>query len=576
MNAMPQQWIVANDDPFKIRMTLNADSDWRPAIASCRLSGKNYFATLNQLSGSYEFDLPGMIEDAEAHFVVGDFRCSSLVVPLTRPELTELNKEVELPSYLGYPRPIRDDARSGTLYLLPSSTLRLSGRANRKLSEVTLLHSSSTQTATPESHPVIESDRFHSEWWQVNEAEEIQLAWRDEYELENASNRQLKIRMVQDKLPQVRCQGLSQIAVWLASDTLKFEVSAEDDFGIANLGLQWRFLEPTNSTLSGNDPEKNSESALEQSADMQFGERVIATGAPELKKLSAQATFNCAAEKLTPRALELRVFAEDYRGLSGRTYSVPYVIRFMSAAEHADWIATQLRQWKGKLDGTHDNELQLLDENRELRQTLASDGTDAAGVKQKLSQQALDERGSADKLQRTIEEGRGLLEQALRNEELRSQQVESWASALERLNKIAQASMPSVADKLDQASRVASEEAKAEQQKNPPPSTSSSLNSPSSNSPSSDSQNAAESGSASLSQLEKSMDRVDEQAGAGSENKVNSNSGGGPSIPETLLGPGQRSKDEKQRHLLNQINEIPRIHHHPKSCSNNRSKSRCG
>ncbi|MCU0721898.1 MAG: hypothetical protein MUC83_19460 [Pirellula sp.] len=499
--SLPDQSIRASGEPFSIHVTLDAESDWKPATASCRIEGRTYQAKLDSETNRYEFELPGLLEDSQAQFSIGDCIARTMIVPRNRPELSELNAQVELPSYLNYPQPILTDARSGTLYLLPDSLLQLNGRANRELSEVHLAKSSESETTAMANRLAIDSDRFQSDSWRVNKAEEIQLDWRDENGLVSLTGHKLKLRITQDKTPQIHCQGLSQVAVWLASDTLKFDVKAEDDYGIAKLGLQWRTLESIENQTS-----------TEESR----GERVIASGGPELKRLSAQATFHCMTEKVKPQALELRVFAEDYRGIDGRVYSVPYVIRFMSAAEHADWIAAQLRRWKGKLDGSHDKELQLLDENRDLRQEVLSGDIASSAAKQKLQQQATSERGNADKLQKTIEEGRSLLEQALRNEELRSQQIESWASALDRLNQIAQAAMPSVADKLDQASQVASQ--------------------------SPNGKGAAPS----LSKPEKSMDKPDPNNDRSrSENNKSSNTGGGSSIPEALLGPGQKNKEQK-------------------------------
>lgn len=533
VDAVPQKWMVASGEPFKLRMVLDNASDWRPEHASCWVSGRLFSSDLNRDDGSYEFELPGMIDETHARLAVGDYISRTLIVPLNRPELSELNAEIELPGYLGYPSPIQSDARSGTLYVLPTSRLRIGGRANRTLSEMMLSRSIASQSRQKQTHLAIESGQFRSGSWQVTEAEELQLAWRDEHGLTNADYRQLKVRLMQDKLPQVHCRGLSQTTVWLATDTLKFDVSAEDDFGIAKLGLQWRVLEPDEVKMSSDgrqlDAGEKTKSTQSPSADSGTGHRVIATGSPELKKLSAQATFHCVNEKLKPQALELRVFAEDYRGHDGRMYSLPYVIRFMSASEHADWIAAQLRRWKGKLDGSHDSELQLLDENRDLRQAMASGRTDQNTAKQKLSQQAMGERSNAEKLKRTIEEGRSLLEQALRNEELRSKQVESWANALDRLNQIAQAAMPQVADKLEQASRAAAED-----------STSTRQNQSQNTQP-----DSPQGGSPNLSNPEKSLEKQQSDRSNATDHS-NSNPDGGSSIPETLLGPGLKNKDKNQ------------------------------
>ncbi len=149
VNALPMESIVASGEPFKLCLTLDAGSDWKPASANCWISGRKYQATLDPVQGTYEFDLPGLIEDSQVQFSIGDCMAKTLVVPLNRPELSELNAQIELPSYLSYPRPIRSDARSGSLYLLPDSRLQLSGRANRALSEMRLSKASASQPSSP-------------------------------------------------------------------------------------------------------------------------------------------------------------------------------------------------------------------------------------------------------------------------------------------------------------------------------------------------------------------------------------------------------------------------------------------
>ncbi len=495
IEPLPEQWVVASGEPFTVRLVLHADSDWRPRQATCRLMGRSYVAELSSADRAYQFQLPALLETTQATFSIGDYQASMPVAPLNRPELSELDATIELPAYLRYSAPLRSDARAGALVALSGSQIQLSGQANRELSQMSL---------NGRSVPV-QGSRFESDRWTATQSEQWQLQWRDQYGLTGSSGREIKLRLVQDKLPQVSCQGLSQISVWLASDTLKFEIAAEDDFGLAKVGVQWRAVD--SSELS----------STTQTEGGTIGQRDLAMGTPEQKRLSAQATFSCETEKVKPQILELRGFAEDYRGAEGRTYGVPYVIRFMSASEHADWIAGQLRRWKGKLDGIHDSEMQQLDENRELRQDLAGRGAANSSTSQQLSQQALDERSNSDKLQKAIDEGRALLEQALRNEELRSQQIESWADALERLNKIARDSMPEVANKLERAASAAGE-----------------LDSPTNKG----SDNPAAPTAPGLSKPEKSMDKEDLAANPAA-------SGGSPSsLPEALLGPGQSGESQ--------------------------------
>ncbi len=70
-----------------------------------------------------------------------------------------------------------------------------------------------------------------------------------------------------------------------------------------------------------------------------------------------------------------------------------------------------------------------------------------------MAQQATEERANAERLRAATNQGKKLLEQALRNEEIHAKQIENWADALQRLNDIVDASMPNVARQLENASK---------------------------------------------------------------------------------------------------------------------------
>ena len=480
LEPVPQSIVVPYGEPFDFIVSLKPESDWHPVQGQVNVNSVIHKSSLGQ--NQFEFALPGLLEPTQAYGAIGDASFSVRIEPLARPELVELSASVELPSYLQYTEPLNLDARSGSVYALVGSRVQIKGNANRPLNLVTM---NSKEIA-------IDGARFSSAWHVMEQAtedaaQEFVLEWKDEHGLHASSPKTLRLRVTNDKLPGIACTGLSQQSIWLSTDTLKFEVSADDDYGLKCVGIQWHSI--PNSTATN---------------ELQSGERVILSGAPQSKRIGGQATFNCSAEKLEPQVLELRAFAEDYRGETGRAYSVPYRIQFMSAAEHAEWLTQQMRRWKGKLDSVYDEELRLLDENQEIRDSMQAEPADS-DVAERLKRQATAEINNAAKLQATAEEGKELLQQALRNEEIRAQQIEQWAEALNRLNKLAEGDMPAVAEQLESAASAG--EGRPD---------------------------AGSVGHGAESKRESSMEKSDSQQPSQSQ----SEGGEGASLPEARLGPG--------------------------------------
>ena len=74
--------------------------------------------------------------------------------------------------------------------------------------------------------------------------------------------------------PTVVCSQLNRQQVVMVDQVLSFEVTADDDFGLKEIGIQWQGLE---------DPLTNPKPAA--------GETVIMQGSPEAAELAATASF---------------------------------------------------------------------------------------------------------------------------------------------------------------------------------------------------------------------------------------------------------------------------------------------
>ena len=433
---LPNETVVAYAEPFELGVQVERTSIHLPATARGWIQAAASKVTEINAAGHYNseknganftFQVPGQTDPAVLTIQCGDAFVKTRIVPLARPELASAKANVTLPSYLQYTDPIEFDLRSGAATILQGSEVELTMRGVRPLQSATW---NGDELAIVDAEVRIPRQR-------IDESIHMSLDWRDVHGLKAAAPMQIRLRAASDRSPTVICSKLPEVPVWLATDTLRFEVAAEDDYGLKHIGIEWMGVKDSSTNAS---PIR--------------GERLVVAGSSQQKQLGGGATFSCETEKVPPQLLQIRAFTEDYLPGRERIYSVPYLIKMMSPEEHSQWLSQQLRRWRGQADSIYDEELRLLEDNRELR-SLGPVGKSLEETRDRIRKQSSDERANAQKLGTAVDEGRRLLEQALRNEEIRSQQIESWARALERLNQIADTRMPAVADQLQQAANAA-------------------------------------------------------------------------------------------------------------------------
>ena len=270
----------------------------------------------------------------------------------------------------------------------------------------------------------------------VDDSETLEFQWTDELGLSAKDNFRLKIRAVEDGEPSVSFQQLDSQQVVLSTEVISFDLQADDDFGLKEVGLEWRGIE---SPLRNPNP--------------QNGDKVVSKGSPEQLTFASRATFCAVSDNVRPQSMEIRAYAEDFLPDRGRAYSPTYVIHVLTPEEHAIWITNQLRRWASLADDVYEEEMRLHDANREMRR-LAPDDLNAPKTRRRIEQQAAAERANGQRLGAVTDFGENLIEQAMRNEEMMVGHLETWADSLEALKNIAENRMPNVADLLAGAAKA--------------------------------------------------------------------------------------------------------------------------
>lgn len=425
VESLPEQWYVAHGEPLDFQLALLPESRWKPDSAQVQVGSQIPVDATLVNKETYSFVLPPQIEDQKMTIAIGDTKQTVNVIPTLRPELVEVSGEVRLPEYLGRSETLTKDARGGTLAAVKGSVAKLNLKSSRTLSQATI----------GDSEVDVRGDQFSSEEMVVDETQVLQMNWTDEYGLAGRESFDLTVTALDDESPTLICDGLPRQAVILESELLKFQVRANDDFGVKQVGIMWRGIAENGLSTAGE------------------GERVLAAGGVDRESLEVLGTFSAASMNIEPQPIELFVWVEDYLPQRPRVFSPPYTLFVLTPDQHAIWMTEQLSKWHRQSLEVRDRELQLYETNKELRE-LGEEELNLADTRQRIQRQAQAEKSNGRRLARLSGMGDELVRQAARNPEIGVGHLERWAEMLQVLKDISQNRMPNVSDLLQDAAEA--------------------------------------------------------------------------------------------------------------------------
>lgn len=415
--------IVPKGEPIALSVALTPTSQWLPRLANLQLASSVPYAASNE-NNRFLFDLPAQVVDTPLDLSVGDYRERVVVRPVARPEMKKLVAAIRLPEYLKREPADSFEVRGRKIPLLKGTSLTLQAEISRELT-----------TAEVNGVPVaVESGLFKSNSLVVTEDLDVSLTWKDRYELSAEDPVNLQLISVDDQTPTLLCENLPLRKVLLTSEVLAFQVRAYDDYGVRHVGLEW--FEVT-----------------EEGPGDSIGETLLGGGGPYAESVALDATFSVAEHKIDVDAIALRAFVEDYQLDSKRQYSSPSYFQILDSAEHAVWLNSELTRWHQMSLDVRDREMQLHQTNRALQQ-LAPEQLATAETRALISQQAESERNNGRQLANLVRSGESLLREAMRNDEIEADSLESWAEMVQVLKEISSQRMPEVAKLLEQAAKA--------------------------------------------------------------------------------------------------------------------------
>lgn len=422
VDPLPEKIIVPHGERFDLSVQLTPETEWVPESAQASIAGATAH-TVELDEDSYAFELPAQIKPGELELTVGDYYGVTKIEPMTRPELSLISAEIELPKYLGRSEKISKEIRGGTLTAVRGSTAVLQATASRTLASAHVNHKSREPN----------DDQFSTDPIAVDEMTAMELQWQDTFGLSGQKPLELTIEGVDDEAPSLVCESLPRRKVLLDSEVIRFQIRAHDDFGVRRVGVEWQGLD----------------TAIKNPAK---GEALIGSGGSESEMLELAATFSAEQFGIAPQPIAVRVFVEDYLPGRERIYSQTCVYDVLSPEQHAIWITEQLSRWHRMALDVRDREKQLYEGNKQLRELTAAE-LDQPEAREELSKQAAAERANGRRLENLTRAGDGLLKEAMRNSEIGVGHLDSWAEMMQVLKDISANRMPTVADLLKQAAK---------------------------------------------------------------------------------------------------------------------------
>jgi hypothetical protein len=425
IEKLPDRLVVPHGEPVTLPVQLTKDSRWQPQQAKAQVGADQQPLVASLKDGGYEFALPPQLSPTSVSLKVGDVRERLRLEPTLRPELTSVMATVKLPEYLQRTKALEKDIRGGTVSLVNGSVATFTATANRKLASATVDQSAAT----------LRDADLSSEPQPIAESRKVVLAWQDENGLSGAAPFTITINAKDDEAPSLMAEGLPRQKVLLDTETLTFQVRAQDDFGIKTVGIEWRTAGESNSSTT-----------------KVRGEKLLAAGTSEQESLELTGTFCAQTMGIEPQPLAVRLFTIDYLPERERIYSPTYLLYVLNAEQHAIWITEQMSKWHRQSLEVRDREMQLHHTNQQLR--LLSDAElDRPEIRKQIENQSAAERSNGRRLSGLAMTGEELIKQALRNPEIGVGHLEKWAEMLQILKDIADNRMPNVADLLKQSAQ---------------------------------------------------------------------------------------------------------------------------
>jgi hypothetical protein len=443
LNYVPRSLVVPHGEAFNLTISLANDSEWKPTTGEVRI-GTNPAISSSLTENCYRFTLPAQFAPCTLALTIGDARHSIHIEPTSRPAIQLAEAILQYPGYLQ----LSDetiDLKTGVATAVQGSQLRFQLSADRALEKAAL--GPITHITQPEKpQPSTPTPGFRDEM-KVDKnvavsnpiavdthSFDVPFAWTDVYQLSGDNNFRLRVEAIVDNAPSTYIQGVERQHVMLPEETIDFDAFAEDDFGLIELGLEWK----------GEAGATGSASALAE------GSLKLQPGSPSAKRLGKTTAFCPAAMKIGPQKLLLRAYTRDYMPDRPKVYSEPITLFILTRDEHAQMLKNQFDRIVGELEDATRREQNANEENQRLERLNPEDLQKEENRKRLEAQQKAEQENMqrVGELEKRMEQ---LLKDSARNGEIDKDTMKKMSETMKSLGELSQQDMPKVEGKLGES-----------------------------------------------------------------------------------------------------------------------------
>jgi hypothetical protein len=412
---LPERLVVPHGETFDIEFRVRQNAFWRPEAVRAQFDGRSAWRTPVE-SGRVVLHVPAQVDRGTLSIRSGDVVKRIEIMPEHRPVLRELVAEVAGPEYLGY-EPAEEKIEGNTWTGVEGSRVAFRGTASRDLREATM------QSGEARERLTIDGATLRT-GMQPAAAGTIEFEWIDALGLRAARPWKLTIKTKPDAAPEVAIRDTPSAIAMLPEETLRLPIAANDDFGLAELGVRW--------SVEGKNPNA----------------KPVATGGKQMRKLDGAFAFTPAALDIVPDSVvTLEATALDY--FPGREPSSSGQVRVhvLSPAAHAKLIQQRLEEVMAAIEEITRRQETLNAATSELK----AQGVDSEKAAGELGEQAEQQESITKSMEAASEQLRETLKEALRNPELGTEALAGWAEQLGKMKELSEKKMPGSSKALSSA-----------------------------------------------------------------------------------------------------------------------------
>jgi hypothetical protein len=427
MDALPADKVVPYGEPFEIECGLGFHSFWRPTQAFCQYGHQpSLRATVR--GSRVVFHIPGQTQKDVLRLRAGDIEREILVTPTYRPELRQLEAQIQRPEYLHYPV-ATEKVATGSLAVLEGSSVVFHGKASRALASVSMAVERSS--AEPLS---VKDSEFTSPLLNLAGVSRCEFAWVDTLGLNGSAPLTLALRTEKDLPPATECRDLALATAMLENEVLDIKIAATDDYGVRETGVAWESQKRKGNAAPG--------------PTQRFK---IKDGGFQDKEVAGSYSFCPSVLRIPAGSLvTLRATAVDYYPGRSLSESVSYQIFILDSEEHARLIQKRFESLLSRIEELARKQEELQNASREVQQ-MPPEKMNSEATGSQLSEQSAEEKRNAEELDQLANEWAEALREALRNPELTEESLREWAQHLQAMKSLSQKEMQQAIQALKSA-----------------------------------------------------------------------------------------------------------------------------